>query len=81
MQLDEDDPPVPQQEEQNRNLVGLGAVNSEQEELLLPAMAFLPDGYIEPQGEMRLSFDSDDIEFNYSWGESGASILMERLQP
>lgn len=81
VQLDEDDPLLPQQEEQNRDLVGLGAVNSEQEELLLPAMAFLPDGYIEPQGEMRLSFDSDDIEFNYSWGESGASILMERLQP
>lgn len=81
VQLDEDDPLLPQQEEQSRDLVGLGAVDSEQEELLLPAMAFLSDGYMEPQGEMRLSFDSDEIAFNYSWGESGASILMERLQP
>ena len=36
---------------------GLGTVDAEPEELLLPDIwRFLPDGYIEPQGDMRLSF-------------------------
>ena len=50
-------------------------------ERLLPEIAFLPDGYIEPQGDMRLSFSSTDLEFNYYWGEAGARLSMERLQP
>jgi len=81
VQLDEVDPLLPQEEQQGRDLVGLGTVDAEPEELLLPEMAFLPDGYIEPEGKMRLSFSSDDVEFNYYWGEAGAGVVLERLQP
>jgi len=81
VQLDEVDPLLPQEEQQGRDLVGLGTVDAEPEELLLPEMAFLPDGYIEPEGKMRLSFSSNDVEFNYYWGEAGAGVVLERLQP
>jgi len=81
VQLDEVDPLLPQEEQQGRDLVGLGTVDAEPEELLLPEMAFLPDGYIEPEGKMRLSFSSNDVEFNYYWGEAGAGVMLERLQP
>ncbi len=81
VQLDEVDPLLPQEEQQGRDLVGLGTVDAEPEELLLPEMAFLPDGYIEPEGKMRLSFSSNDVEFNYYWGEAGTGVVLERLQP
>lgn len=81
VQLDEVDPLLPQEEQQGRDLVGLGTVDADPEELLLPEMAFLPDGYIEPEGKMRLSFSSNDVEFNYYWGEAGAGVVLERLQP
>ena len=81
VEMDEEDQLLPQQEQQSRDLVGLGTMDTEPEKLLLPYMAFLPDGYIEPQGDMRLSFSSTDLEFNYYWGEAGARLSMERLQP
>jgi len=81
VQLDEVDPLLPQEEQQGRDLVGLGTVDAEPDELLLPEMAFLPDGYIEPEGKMRLSFSSNDVEFNYYWGEAGTGVVLERLQP
>ena len=81
VQADESDPLLPQSEKDSRDLVGLGAVRGSDEKLLLPEIAFLPDGYIEPQGEMRLSFSSTDTEFNYEWGEAGYNLLMERVQP
>ena len=76
----EDEALLPQQQEDS-DLVGLGSGNSSADELLLPEIAFLPDGYIEPQGEMRLSFKSTDMQFSYHWGEAGSTVLMERLQP
>lgn len=81
VQLDEDNPLLPQEQKQDRDLLGLGIMETEPEVLLLPEMAFLPDGYIEPQTEMRLSFSSSGVEFNYQWGAAGAEVLMSRLQP
>ena len=67
MQLDEYNLLLPQEQKQDRDLLGLGIMETEPEVLLLPEMAFLPDGYIEPKTEMRLSFSSSEVEFNYQW--------------
>jgi prepilin-type N-terminal cleavage/methylation domain-containing protein len=81
VQQDDDNPLLPQEEQQGRDLTGLGAMEAEQEQLLLPEIAFLPDGYIEPQGDMRLSFGSSEVEYSFQWGEAGAQIQMRRVQP
>ena len=40
-------------------------------ERLLPEIAFLPDGYIEPSGEIRLAFDSIRGQLWLPMGRSG----------
>ena len=47
-------------------------------EPLLPEMAFLPDGYIEPKAEIVLSFDSFERTYVYLWDDETSAMALER---
>ena len=47
-------------------------------ERLLPEMAFLPDGYIEPKAEIVLSFDSFEGTYVYLWDDGTSAMVVER---
>ena len=53
----------------------------EEEDFLLPEIAFLPDGYVEPEGVMQLSFNAYKNAFNYQWGDTTNNIIMELVEP
>ena len=52
----------------------------EEEDLLLPEIAFLPDGYVEPEGVMQLSFNAYKNAFNYQWDDSTNRMIMELVE-
>jgi len=52
----------------------------EEEDLLLPEIAFLPDGYVEPEGVMQLSFCAYKNAFNYQWDDSTNRMIMELVE-
>ena len=52
----------------------------EEEDFLLPEIAFLPDGYIEPEGVMQLSFNAYKNAFNYQWDDTTNNIIMELVE-
>ena len=47
-------------------------------ERLLPEMAFLPDGYIEPKAEIVLSFESFERTYVYLWDDETSAMVVER---
>ena len=47
-------------------------------ERLLPEMAFLPDGYIEPKAEIVLSFDLFERTYVYLWDDAISAMVVER---
>jgi prepilin-type N-terminal cleavage/methylation domain-containing protein len=49
-------------------------------DFLLPELAFLPDGYTEPQGEIELIFEAFGASFNYYWDTEISKIVMERRE-
>ncbi len=49
-------------------------------ERLLPEIAFLPDGYIEPKAEIQLGFDTTPDRYGYQWDDSVSTIVMERYR-
>jgi prepilin-type N-terminal cleavage/methylation domain-containing protein len=49
------------------------------EDALVPVVALMPDGYMEPQAEMILTFDSNPITFKYRWDKETASMIMRRV--
>ena len=53
----------------------------EEEDFLLPEIAFLPDGYVEPEGVMQLSFNAYKNAFNYQWDDTTNNIIMELVEP
>lgn len=52
----------------------------EEEDFLLPEIAFLPDGYVEPEGVMQLSFNAYKNAFNYQWDDTTNNIIMELVE-
>jgi len=52
----------------------------EEEDFLLPQIAFLPDGYVEPEGVMQLSFNTYKNAFNYQWDDATNNIIMELVE-
>jgi prepilin-type N-terminal cleavage/methylation domain-containing protein len=52
----------------------------EEEGFLLPEIAFLPDGYVEPEGVMQLSFNAYKNAFNYQWDDTTNNIIMELVE-
>jgi len=52
--------------------------------LLIPEIAFLPDGYIEPSGEIVLSFATVEKQFIYRWtdeAQMSAPLSLEAVTP
>ena len=56
------------------------AILDTQEDFLLPELAFLPDGYTEPAGEIQLFFESYNASFNFWWDMNESAIVMERRE-
>ena len=54
-----------------------GELEEQDDEFLLPEIAFLPDGYIEPQGEILLSFQSYGRSFSYQWDDTTSRMIMQ----
>ena len=52
----------------------------EEEDFLLPEIAFLPDGYVEPEGVMQLSFNAYKNAFNYQWDDTTNNMIMELVE-
>ena len=52
-----------------------------EEDALVPIVAMLPDGYMEPAGELLLSFDSSPLTYSYSWDEESGSMTMLKSAP
>lgn len=53
-------------------------------DLLIPEIAFLPDGYIEPSGEIVLSFATIEKQFIYRWideAQMSAPLSLEVVIP
>ena len=68
---------LPQQNIANPRSTGDEQEKIDEEEFLLPEVAFLPDGYLEPQGQIQLSFDASDSTFIFRWEDQGSGITME----
>ena len=49
------------------------------EDALIPVIALMPDGYMEPRAEMILTFESSPITFKYRWDEETAAMTMLRV--
>jgi prepilin-type N-terminal cleavage/methylation domain-containing protein len=58
---------------------GDSSENSEDEDVLIPVIAFMPDGYLEPRAEMVLTFDTSPITFKYSWDAEAAAMISKRV--
>lgn len=54
---------------------------TDEEDLLQPPMAFLPDGYVEPDGEIQLSFQDHNRQFLLSWDDEQSRMVMEIKTP
>jgi len=65
----------------NRNLEDVDDPLLEEEGALMPLVAMLPDGYMEPEGELRLSFASSSLTFTYKWDDQTASMIMLKSAP
>ncbi|MDG1820210.1 MAG: type II secretion system protein [Porticoccaceae bacterium] len=55
------------------------SVGMDDEDALIPVVALMPDGYMEPRAEMILTFDSNPITFKYRWDEETAAMTMLRV--
>lgn len=49
-------------------------------ERLLPEIAFLPDGYIEPKAEIQLGFETVPDRYGYQWDDTVSTIVMQRYR-
>ena len=50
----------------------------DEKDFLQPALAFLPDGYVEPEGKISLSYKDYEISYSYYWDDEDLLIKMER---
>jgi prepilin-type N-terminal cleavage/methylation domain-containing protein len=55
--------------------------DAEDDKALVPIIAFMPDGYVEPSAEIILTFESSPLRFKYRWDEEAAAVIVKRLQP
>jgi len=53
----------------------LDAAQDEEDELQ-PPIAFLPDGYVEPQGEIELKFADSEKTYRFSWDTERSKMTM-----
>jgi len=60
---------------------GTANLDREEEDFLEPVMAFLPDGYVEPEGRIELSFESSEKAYVFYWDDETSRMLMENKKP
>jgi len=77
MEINEAEEFMPQSQSRRADFDNEGELEDQDDEFLLPEIAFLPDGYIEPQGEISLSFQSYGRSFSYQWDETTSRIIMQ----
>ena len=68
---------MPQSQSRRAEFENEGELQEQNDEFLLPEIAFLPDGYIEPQGQIVLSFQFYERSFNYKWDDTASKMVME----
>jgi prepilin-type N-terminal cleavage/methylation domain-containing protein len=49
----------------------------DKEDFLQPEISFLPDGYVQPQGRIELSFENSEKAYSFFWDKESSRILME----
>jgi len=76
MEINEAEEFMPQSQSRRADFDNEGELEEQDDEFLLPEIAFLPDGYIEPQGEISLSFQSYGRSFSYQWDETTSRMIM-----
>ena len=77
MKINEAEEFMPQSQSRRAEFDNEGELEEQDDEFLLPEIAFLPDGYIEPQGEISLSFQSYGRSFSYQWDETTSRMIMQ----
>ena len=77
MEINEAEEFMPQSQSRRADFDNEGELEEQDDEFLLPEIAFLPDGYIEPQGEISLSFQSYGRSFSYQWDETTSRMIMQ----
>ncbi|CAI8286290.1 MAG: Uncharacterised protein [Porticoccaceae bacterium UBA1117] len=77
MEINEAEEFMPQSQSRRADFDNEGELEDQDDEFLLPEIAFLPDGYIEPQGEISLSFQSYGRSFSYQWDETTSRMIMQ----
>jgi hypothetical protein len=68
---------LPQSQPQALGLMDSDGLKATEKEFLLPEMAFLPDGYIEPQGAIQLSFESSELTYSFVWDDEVSMMILE----
>ncbi|MCS5594156.1 MAG: prepilin-type N-terminal cleavage/methylation domain-containing protein [Porticoccaceae bacterium] len=68
---------LPQSRPQTLGVIDRDEVKTTEKEFLLPEMAFLPDGYVEPQGAIQLSFDSSTLIYSFVWDDETSRMILE----
>ena len=77
MEINEAEEFMPQSQSRRADFDNEGELEEQADEFLLPEIAFLPDGYIEPQGEILLSFQSYGRSFSYQWDDTTSRMIMQ----
>ena len=77
MEINEAGQFMPQSQSRRADFDKEGELEEQDDEFLLPEIAFLPDGYIEPQGEILLSFRSYGRSFSYQWDDTTSMMIMQ----
>lgn len=57
-------------------LEGKEDTTDDEDDLLQPPMAFLPDGYVEPKGDIVLSYEGYDRRFLFAWDDERSRMVM-----
>ena len=68
---------LPQSRPQALGVIDRDEVKTAEKEFLLPEMAFLPDGYVEPQGAIQLSFNSSTLIYSFVWDGDTSRMILE----
>jgi len=48
----------------------------DEDDLLQPPIAFLPDGYVEPRGEIQLKFADSEKTYRFAWDVERSKMVM-----
>jgi prepilin-type N-terminal cleavage/methylation domain-containing protein len=57
-------------------LEGKQDTTDDEDDLLQPPLAFLPDGYVEPEGDIVLSYEGYDRRFLFAWDDERSRMVM-----